>query len=340
MRPHHATRSTAIAARLPHRKLALVAASTLFAFQCADLAVSARAMADGRGGAGGGQSKMIDNNSNERGVAGGEGEGASVTERPKTGCPYVRAVQRAQDRDAHRAPPPPLTQADLLPLRGVAEDVPLGLFKGAPKTETDGGGLDLDKCSRQRVDGFIEHPGSFGRSPEFLLSDGSVQPPRNDPLRLPFLLSLLGFDAEDSTLTSADLGRVSRLAYALDEQWFVTKFGSIGAMDATYLTRNFFPAGEAVLAHAHLSDDEGRVKKGEFLALVNDGALSTAAERAGGKVSLPAMLPRVTAAMGARAIMPVVDAKYKRALAALREAAAAAPGGTLLDLQTGMVRRG
>jgi hypothetical protein len=271
----------------------------------------------------------------------------SVTTRPKTGCPYLRAMQVAQDAGqtttttTTTAPEPPLSLAALLPLRGISDSVVKRFYELVPKNPPpDSEGLALDVLSRGPLSpgGTVEHHGSLGRSPEFILADGAVSPPRNDPLRLPFLLSLLKFDAEDSTLTSADLGRVSRLADALDEHFFAANSGRAGAMGRSFLSHYFIPAGEAVFVHAHLSDDKGLVKRGEYLDLIYDGALSTAAEGAGGKAGGPLLIARTLAGLATRKGMPWLDKTYKQAAAAIAQKAAAAPGGSLLDPETGLVR--
>lgn len=263
----------------------------------------------------------------------------SVTSRPKTGCPYIRVLQKVADAKGSTADT--VTKKDLAPLRGVSDGVYRFLFSVAPHNPPNTG-LDLDTISKQRYGGVIEHPGSLGCSPEHVV-DGSVRPPRKDSARLPLLLQLLrqGGDpdgVDPKLLTHADFARLSLLALDVDEQFFVAKYGKASAMDADWSLKNVFPVGEAELAYAHLADDAGNVKTKDLLDLVGQDQLSTAAERAGGKASLPVLVGRLVAGLATRAAMPYTDAKYKKALQALK-AAAAKEGGSLLDLDTGLVRR-
>lgn len=233
-----------------------------------------------------------------------------------------------------------LSKKDLAPLRGVSDGVYSFLYSIAPHNQQNTG-LDLDVISKQRFGGVIEHPGSLGCSPEHVV-DGKVQPPRKDPARVPLLLRLLEQEDDDTTsrrLTRADLARISRLALDLDELFFAAKYGSVRAMDAGWAVRHVFAVGEVELAFAHLSDDAGLVKAQDLVKLVGQDQLSTAPERASGKASLTSTIARITTGLATRAAMLYADSMYKSAFEALKERAAS-EGGSLLDIDTGLVKRG
>jgi len=265
-----------------------------------------------------------------------DGPAPPVTVRPKTGCPYLRALQAKSET---------LTKADLAPLRGVGDGVVDFFFNASPKKKAaaqPGEGapaaLDLDALARQRGGGSIEHPGSLAASPEFVADGGAVSPPRRDPRRLPLLLELLDLGSAGS-LTAADVARASRLALELDAQFFAAKYGTAAAMGAGAIATSVVPAGEAMLVASHLADDAGMVGRADLLALLQLGELSTSAGPPGGKLSVPRLFAKLPGALARRAMMPFADRRYRGAAAALKKRAAAA-GGSVLDLETGLVRAG
>lgn len=265
---------------------------------------------------------------------------AAITSRPKTGCPYLRALQNSAGAQGSTADAV-IAEKDLAPLRGVADGVARFVYSTAPRKPANAG-LDLDALSKQRH-GPIEHPGSISCSPEHVV-DGEVRAPRKDSSRLPLLLELLRQgdsrdEAASELLTYADLPRLSRLALALDEQFFVAKYGTASAMDAGWARKNVVAAAEVEAAYAHLADDAGNVKTEDLIAFFGRDQLSTAVERTGGKKSVPVLLGRWMTGLATRMFMPYTDAKYKSALGALRDRASAEEGGSLLDLDTGLVRR-